>query len=100
MLPGVGPLRVVGLDGGGIDDQIRPRRLLPLLGDGHGDAQLRQSVRELGPLPIRARDLMALFFQYLRDAAHAAPAHTDEVDALHIVQTNCHFSLPPDKFPQ
>ena len=60
VLPGVGPLRVVGLDGGGIDDQLRPLHLLPLLGDGHGDAQLLQPIRELGPLPIRARDHVPL----------------------------------------
>ena len=99
VLPGVGPLRVVGLDGGGVDDQLRTRRLLPLLGDADGDAQLHEPVRELGPLPVRARDLMALLLQYLRDTAHAAPAHADEMDALHIVQTNCHFPCLQPTFP-
>ena len=77
VLPGIGTLRVVGLDGGGVDDQLCPLHLLPLLGNEHGDTQLSKPIGELGPLPVGPGDGVPLFFENLCKAAHAAASHAD-----------------------
>ena len=98
MLPCIDPLGVIGLDGGGIDDQLRSLGLLALLPDIYGDAQLLQLSCELGFLPVGAGDLMPLLQQDLGNAAHAASAYADKVDPFYIIQGNCHCVSPPLKF--
>ena len=76
---GLGALRVVRGDGGGVDHDVRAVDVLCGVADVDCDALLLEMVRLVGFRAVGARDLVAQLLQIARQARHGRSADADEV---------------------
>jgi hypothetical protein len=87
-------LRIVGLDRGGVDHEIRPLDVFARMTNAVADVFLVERVHKRRALAVGAGHDVPLRLQDERKPVHAAPADADQVDALCFVDM-CHESLTP-----
>ena len=72
-------LGVIGHYRGSMDDEVGTLDVLGALTDENGNAHFTYSVKRLGLVVVRAREVVALSVEYLREGVHTRAADTDEV---------------------